>query len=96
MHFPEDMVEFLNLFLFVMRRKRSKKEDVRNTLHVCIGGSEERSDYLRWHRPSGLQPSRYCDPLDSSLSCGDPNHKYVSLLFHNCRFTTVMNGDINI
>lgn len=88
--FPEGMVEFSNPLLFVMGRKRSKKEDVRNTLHVCIGGGEERPDYLGWHRLSGLQLPNTATLHYSSSSCGDPN------LLHNYNFTTVMDGDVNM
>jgi hypothetical protein len=31
-----------------------------------------------------------------SSCCGNPNHKTVSLLCHNCKFTTVENCDVNI
>lgn len=32
----------------------------------------------------------------SSLCCGDPNHKTILLLLHNCDFATIMNGNVNI
>jgi hypothetical protein len=44
---------------------------------------------------SGPQPSQCRDPLMQLLTCGDPTHKVILLLLHNCNLL-LLSRSVNI